>query len=129
MKMAAALLALSLPVAAIAAKPVVRTSIPKSFQGNWALETRDCAIGPSDSGNMRITAKKVTQFEMVGKVMRVTIVDRRTVWLKSRITHNNSAYDSVEVFDNLEMMSLSPDGQKLTTGEGEVMSVYKRCQK
>ncbi|MFM2409301.1 MAG: hypothetical protein RL481_129 [Pseudomonadota bacterium] len=114
---------------AIAAKPVMRGSIPVAFQGDWALEGRDCALGISEKGKLRIAARKMTLFEMVGKVVRVTIVDPQTVWVKSRITHNNTAYGSVEIFDNLEMMSLSPDRQTLTTGEGEVMLVYKRCMK
>ena len=112
-----------------AASPVKRKAIPAAFHGDWALETRECAVGPADSGNLRMTARKVILFEMIGKVMHVTVVDPQTIWVKSRITHGNAAYNSVEVFDNLEMMSLSPDGQKLTTGEDEVMLVYKRCAK
>jgi hypothetical protein len=129
MRLILSLLVLMAAAGSDAASPVKRKTIPSAFHGDWVLETRECAVGPTDSGNMRISARKLSLFEMVGKVMHVTVVDPQNMWVKSRITHGNTAYNSVEVFDNLEMMSLSPDGQKLTTGEGEVMQVYKRCLK
>jgi hypothetical protein len=110
-----------------ATDPVKRKTIPFAFHGDWALEGRNCGLGPSDSGNMRITARKVTQFEMVGKVTGVKVFDPGTVWVESRITHNNTAYNAVDTFNNIEIMTLSSDKQQLTTGEHSDISVYKRC--
>jgi hypothetical protein len=104
-------------------------TMPISYHGNWVLETQDCGSGPAQRGNMRITGRRIVQFEMVGKVTQVTIIDPQTILVKSRVTHNNSAYDAVDRFDNFEIMSVSPDKQKLTTGEDDVMSVYRRCAK
>jgi hypothetical protein len=115
--------------AADGANQVGRKTMPAAFHGNWVLETRDCVVGASNNGAMRIEPRKVTLFEKLGKVSRVTVENPNTVYVYSRIIHNNTAYNSVETSENLEKMSLSPDGQRLTTGEDEVMLVYKRCAK
>jgi hypothetical protein len=107
----------------IAAKPVKRVSIPAAFQGDWALDTRECAVGPSDSGNMRISARKIWQFESLAIIARVEILDAQTLRVESRVTHNGGTFGSVE------MMSLSADRQRLTIGEMSDLSVYKRCGK
>jgi hypothetical protein len=106
-----------------------RKKIPAAFNGDWVLEGSNCAVGPSDSGNMRITARKVIQFEILGKVTGVKVFDPQTVWVTSRITHNNTAYNGVDTFNNTEIMTLSSDKQQLTIGEQSDISVYKRCIK
>jgi hypothetical protein len=116
-------LALLMADAAIAAKPAKRVGMPIAFQGDWALETRDCAAGPSDSGNMRIMARQIVQFESLGKVVRVEMLDPQTARVESRVTHGGGTSGSIE------MMSLSNDKQRLTIGEHSDISVYKRCGK
>ncbi len=111
------------------ASPLKRKTMPVAFHGDWVLETRECGVGPSDSGNMRIAARKVNLFESVGKVTRVTVIDPHTIWVESRVTHSNNAYNSVDTFNNVEIMSLSTDKQLLTTGDHSFNSVYKRCAK
>ena len=120
-----ALLPLALLAAgtSIAAKPVKRASIPAAFQGDWARDTRDCAVGPSDSGNIRISARKIWQFESVASIVRVEIIDPQRVRIESRIAHNGGTFGS------LNMMLLSNDRQLLTVGERNDMLVYKRCGK
>ncbi len=112
-----------------AANPKTRKTMPDAYHGHWVLVTQDCGSGPAQPGNLQIAARRIVQFEMVGKISQVTIIDPLTVMVKSRVTHNNRAYDSVDRFENFEKLSLSPDQEKLTTGEDDVMAVYKRCVK
>ncbi len=116
-------LALLATAAVGAAKPVKSTRIPAAFQGDWALEARNCAAGPVDSGNMRINARTIINFESKGKVERVMIFDSQTIRVESRVTHSNVTFGS------LEMMSLSSDKKQLTIGEHSDISVYTRCAK
>jgi hypothetical protein len=123
MKLIFVLSLLALPAASFAAKPAVRQSIPKAFLGDWVLEALECAPGPSSNGNMRLTAKRIINFESLGKVSRVEIFDPSTIRVSSQITHGGGAFGSIET------MSLSTDGKSLTIGEMSDMSVYKRCTK
>jgi hypothetical protein len=116
-------LALLATAAAGAAKPVKSTRVPVAFQGDWALDSRNCAPGPVDSGNMRITARTIINFESKGKVERVTILDPQTIRVESRVTYTDTS------FGNIEMMSLSTDKKRLTIGEHSDISVYTRCAK
>jgi hypothetical protein len=97
--------------------------MPPAFRGDWALETGSCAPGPADSGNMRIAARKIVNFESQGSVVRVKTLDPRTIRLESRVTHGGGTFGSVE------MLSLSADGRRLTIGEHSDVSTYKRCTK
>jgi hypothetical protein len=106
-----------------AAKAVTRTSMPAAFQGDWALKTRECELGPSDSGNMRITARKLIQFESVGKVLRVVVLDPQTVRVESRITHGGGTYGSTET------MNISEDKNTLIVRPNGDPDIYKRCPK
>jgi hypothetical protein len=112
-----------------AATPVKRSAIPKAFHGDWSVEAGNCASGPSVIGNVRITARTILKFEMVGTIKRVTIVDPQTIYVRSRVIHDNKAYNAVHNFINYEPLLLSADKQQLTIGEGEVMVVYTRCGK
>jgi hypothetical protein len=123
MRFAMLSLALLISTTADAAKPVKSTRVPAAFQGNWALDARNCAPGPVDSGNMRITARTIINFESKGKVERVMILDPQTIRVESRVTHSNVTFGS------LEMMSLSSDKKRLTIGEHSDISVYTRCAK
>jgi hypothetical protein len=123
MRFAMLSLALLIGTTADAAKPVKSTRVPVAFQGDWALDSRNCAPGPVDSGNMRITARTIINFESKAKVERVMILDPQTVRVESRVTHSNVAFGS------LEMMSLSSDKKQLTIGEHSDISVYTRCAK
>jgi hypothetical protein len=104
-----------------AAKPAANKTIPVAFLGDWALEGSVCAPGPADSGNMRITAKQITNFESVGQVIRVKKLDPHTIRVESRITHGGGDFGSID------MMTLSTNKARLTIGEMSDMSVYKRC--
>jgi hypothetical protein len=108
---------------AAAAQPQKRASMPLAFQGDWALENRDCAMGPSDSGNMRISARQISLFESVGNIVRVDTLDPRTLRVESRVAHGDGTSGSIE------MMSLSSDKHQLAVGEHSDISVYKRCKK
>lgn len=112
--------------AADAAKTVVRKSMPAAFQGDWALKTRECDPGPSDSGNMRIAPRKLIQFESVGKVMRVEVLDPQTVRVESRITHitHNGG-----TFGSSEIMNISVDKNTLVVRPYGDPDIYKRCAK
>jgi hypothetical protein len=123
MRFAMLSLAILASAAAGAAKPVKSNRVPAGFQGDWALEASNCAPGPVDSGNMRITARTIINFESKGKVERVTILDPHTIRVESRVTHSNATLGS------LEMMSLSFDKKQLTIGEHSDLSVYTRCAK
>jgi hypothetical protein len=116
-------LALLASTTAVAAKPAKSTRVPAAFQGDWALDARTCAPGPVDSGNMRITARTIINFESRAKVERVMILDPQTIRVESRVTHSNVTFGS------LEMMSLSTDKKRLTIGEHSDVSVYIRCAK
>jgi hypothetical protein len=98
-------------------------TIPVAFRGNWALESRACAPGPADSGNMRITADHLYNFESEGRFVRIQVLDPRTVRVESRFTHNGGTYG------NTDMMTLSVDKQQLFIGEMSDLSIYKRCGK
>jgi hypothetical protein len=123
MKMFSALMLVIMPASMLAAKPVVRNSIPVAFHGDWALKTNECAPGPADAGNMRIKTRQVVNFESLGKVSRVEILDKNTIRLYTRVVHNGGTFGS------LEMISLSNNGQHLRIGEMSDLSVYKRCSK
>jgi hypothetical protein len=114
---------LALGFAASAASAANKAVMPKAFQGDWALEQSQCAIGPADSGNMRITARTLVNFESVAKIDGVKHFGPQTVRVSSRVTHNGGTFGSIE------MMSLSTDKQRLTIGEHSDISVYKRCGK
>jgi len=96
--------------------------MPPVFHGHWALESRACAPGPADSGNMHITARKIVNFESVGNIVRVTKLDPQTIRVESRVAHGGGRAGSVE------MMVLSNDRQRLTIGEHSDLSAYKRCK-
>jgi hypothetical protein len=100
-----------------------KAAMPKAFQGNWALEQSQCAPGPADSGNMRIQARMIVNFESVAQIVGVKHFGPQTVRVNSRVTHGGGTFGS------LEMMSLSSDKQRLTIGEHSDISVYKRCGK
>ncbi len=123
MRFAIFFLALLASVAAGAAKPVKSTRVPAAFHGDWALEAGNCAPGPVDSGNMRITARTIINFESKGKVERVMILDPQTIRVESRVTHSNVTFGS------LEMMSLSTDNKRLIIGEHSDTTIYIRCVK
>ena len=123
MRFALLSLVLLISTTADAAKPVKSTRVPTVFQGDWALDAKNCAPGPVDSGNMRITARTIINFESKGKVERVIILDSQTIRVESRVTHSNVTFGS------LEMMSLSSDKKQLTIGEHSDISIYTRCAK
>jgi hypothetical protein len=123
MRFAMLSLVLLISTTADAAKPVKSTRVPAAFQGDWALDVKNCAPGPVDSGNMRITARTILNFESKGKVERVAILDPQTIRVESRVTYTDTS------FGNVEMMSLSSDKKQLTIGEHSDISVYTRCAK
>lgn len=115
--MSAALI-LSLLMAAAPASPA---TMPPAFRGDWALETRECAVGPADSGNMRITARDIIDFESKGRIMRVEKLGPTTVRVDMKIQTGSHQFSPTLVY------SLSSDGNRLTTGEMSDISRYKRC--
>jgi hypothetical protein len=99
--------------------PTTRKTLPADFHGHWALEGRECAAG--DSGNWQVSARAIVDFESTSQVVRVEVLDRRTVRVEVRLRPNGTWFSS------LFMMVLSTDGQQLTVGEHSDRSVYKRC--
>jgi hypothetical protein len=105
-----------------AASPRASTLIPKRYHGDWVLEGRTCDPGPSDSGNMRISAAKILNFESASKVTRVKIWGGR-IEVHTRTLHGSGKFGSWNV------MSLSADRQRLMIGEHKDNSdFYKRCR-
>jgi hypothetical protein len=119
MNILAILLALS--SAGLAHAKDMQSTIPKPFHGDWSLSAAQCAPGPADGGNMRITAKRIYSFESQIRIKQVRVLAPNSIEYASRVSHSGAEYG------DLSRLTLSDDGT-LFVGDGEDRAVFVRCK-
>jgi hypothetical protein len=98
-----------------------QSTIPKPFRGDWSLSLEQCAPGPTDGGNMRITAKRIYSFESQIRIKQVRIIAPNSIEYASRVSHSGAEYG------DLSRLTLSEDGT-LFVGDGEDRGIFVRCK-
>jgi hypothetical protein len=109
-----------LATAPLAAKPIARSGIPLIFRGDWVAAGRECAPGPSDNGNLRITANRIYSFESLTKVRRVVVTGDSSITVEGRTTHGGGSFASPWY------LMLSGDRRHLHIGQADADD-YVRC--
>jgi hypothetical protein len=100
-------------------------TIPPAYRGDWALTRAQCAPGPADSGNIRVTARTIRTFESRIDVRRVRIVGTSSIDFASRVQHGDATYGDQS---RLTLISNSVDGRmQLGIGDGEDQQIYTWC--
>jgi hypothetical protein len=103
-----------------------RRTIPPAYQGDWALSAAQCAPGPADSGNMRITRRTIRTFESRIDVRRVRTVGTSSIEVTSRVHHGGGVYG-----DQARLTLVNSDAHGdlvLGIGDGEEQVFYVRCR-
>jgi hypothetical protein len=101
-------------------------TIPPAYRGDWALSLSQCAPGPADGGNMRITARTIWTFESRIDVRRVRIVGTSSIDFSSRVHHGAAVYGD---HSRLTLMNSIVSGDlALGVGDGEDQQIYERCR-
>ena len=101
--------------------------IPPAYRGDWALSIERCAIGPADSGNLRITARTIRTFESRIDVLRVRTVGTSSIDFATRVHHGGAVYGDQS---RLTLISNSTSGRMmLGIGDGEDQELYVRCER
>ena len=119
----ALLLAASLSAPAMSRE---QRTIPPAYRGDWALSLSQCAPGPADGGNMRISARTIRTFESRIDVVRVRIVGTSSVDFSARVHHGAAIYGD---HARLTLMNSIVSGDlALGVGDGEDQQIYERCR-
>ncbi len=119
-----------LPVLILAASPVPantreQRTIPLAYRGDWSLTLTQCAPGPADGGNLRITARTIRTFESRIDVLRVRTVGTSSIDFATRVHHGGAVYGDQS---RLTLISNSTSGRMLLgVGDGEDQQIYVRC--
>jgi hypothetical protein len=114
-------LILALSVAGTANAKDTQPHIPKQFRGDWSLSAAQCAPGPGDSGNMRITKNAIYSFESLIAIQQVRKLAPNSIEYASRVSHGAGEFGS------LSRLTLADDGT-LFVGDGEDRAVFVRCK-
>jgi hypothetical protein len=93
------------------------------FHGDWAIGAERCAPGPADNNNIRITARRIQEFELRMDVRSVSATGEDAIIASGRITHGDAVYD------NAMRLQLHDGGKVLGVGEGEDHGLYVRCKR
>ena len=113
---------LALPALALASAAGPST-IPAGYHGDWASAAERCAPGPADNENIRITARRIQEFELRMDVRSVSATSKEAIIASGRITHGDAVYD------NAMRLQLHDGGKVLGVGEGEDHGLYVRCKR
>jgi hypothetical protein len=113
------LLALAMPALASANE---RSTIPARYYGDWSIAAERCAPGPADSGNIRIGARIIQEFESRMDVRSVFATPNGSIVANGRLTHGEAVYDTAM------RLQLLAGGKALGVGEGEEFGRYVRCK-
>ncbi len=99
-------------------------SIPYAFRGHWAGSATQCAPGPADGGNIRITGRSIQSFESRTNVVRVRMVGPNSIEYAGR-GYNGGA----ESYGDLNRLTLLDGRSRLAIGDGEDRVFYVRCRR
>jgi hypothetical protein len=94
--------------------------VPAPFRGDWAIAGSACAIGPADSGNIRITATRMISFESLTTIRRATIKSPLSITIDGRTNHGGGR------FGTSLALTLSTDHRHLYIGAAD-SDDYLRC--
>lgn len=92
--------------------------IPAAFHGEWNRELEHCGTGLNDSA-LRIEPRSMHFYESRGDVTRITRTGDRTVAIEA------SFQGEGETWSETVQLTLSPDGEQLTTGTDQPR---RRCR-
>jgi hypothetical protein len=124
------LLALALSTAATVAGislPWEQRTIPRPYRGDWALTPGQCAPGPADSGNIRVTARTIRTFESRIDIIRVVSIGTSSIGFATRVSHSGAVYGD---HSRLTLLNNAISGDlDLGVGDGEDQDIYVRCRR
>lgn len=100
-----------------------RRTIPRAFHGDWALSIEQCAPGPEDAGNMRITARQMQTFESRLDIQNVSILAPDRIEYRARVHHGDATYG------DRARLTLTDGGRGLQVGDSFPYVFFVRCRR
>lgn len=108
------------PAAGISASPVDRATIPARLHGEWTGLKSACN-DPGDPLRLSISGQALRYYESVGEATSVAPAEKDAVIVTARFSGEGDSWTRAQI------LSVSPDGQRLTiTTNGEPV-IRKRC--
>lgn len=107
------------PPANITAGPVIATTIPASFHGEWQFAEAEC--GTAAEGRLIVSAAALSFHESIGAVRRVRSIDDEAITVEADFEGEGEAWQADHRLD------LSDGGRRLTFAGQGAQSTRVRC--
>lgn len=108
------------PAAATSISPVDRATIPARLRGEWSGLKSACN-DPGDPLRLSISGRTLRYYESVGEATSVAPAEKGAVIVTARFSGEGDNWTRAQI------MSVSPDGQRLTITTNGAPVTRKRC--